>query len=142
MTWSPVAWLQLKATGLDQRTPNLASIVQEIINQSGWATGNSLVMIITGTGQRVAEAYEADHAGAPLLHIEYSLPATSTQLTSTQLLLTAPLTGGSPIASQTSPAISASPTAINVPTETPTISFTETPFPTADVPTQTPTSTP
>jgi len=30
------------------------------------------VLIITGTGKRVAKAYDEDHAGAPLLHVEYS----------------------------------------------------------------------
>ena len=133
--WSPVAWLQLKAKGLDQRTPNLAPIVQEIINQPGWIVGNSLVMIVTGTGKRVAEAYEVDHAGAPLLHIEYSLPVTATSLPT-----------GSSIASSTSPVISASPTTI-MPTGTPIVAPTiipPTPYPTEVVPTQTevPTETP
>ncbi|MEP7136823.1 MAG: family 16 glycosylhydrolase [Chloroflexota bacterium] len=71
--WSPLAWLALKAAGTAQRTPNLAGIVQEIVNQSGWASGNSLVMIITGSSKRVAEAYEVNPAGAPLLHIEYTI---------------------------------------------------------------------
>jgi hypothetical protein len=150
-TWSPVAWLQLKAKGLDQRTPNLAPIVQEIVNQQGWVAGNSLVMIITGTGKRVAEAYEVDHAGAPLLHIEYSLPVTSAN---TPAVTATPLPIGSPIASSTSPVISVSPTTIAstgtpiaAPTiipPTPTTSFTDTPYPTEVVPTQTelPTETP
>jgi len=29
------------------------------------------VIIITGTGKRVAESYNGDAPGAPLLHIEY-----------------------------------------------------------------------
>ncbi len=145
VTWSPAAWLQLKAKGPDQRTPNLAPIVQEIVNQQGWATGNSLVMIITGTGKRVAEAYEVDHAGAPLLHIEYSLPAISTNAPAVTATL---LPTGLP----TSPAISVSPTVIIVSTgtstivptivpPTPTTSVTDTPSPTELVPTETATPT-
>jgi hypothetical protein len=59
-----------------QATPNLSPVIQEIINQSGWTSGNSLVIIITGgkTVKRVAESFEGDAAGAPLLHIEYTLP--------------------------------------------------------------------
>jgi hypothetical protein len=30
-----------------------------------------MVMIITGSGERTAEAYNGDAAGAALLHIEY-----------------------------------------------------------------------
>jgi beta-glucanase (GH16 family) len=73
--WSPPAWPTLKAAGTDQRTPNVAPIIQEIVNQSGWASGNSLVMIIigNGSGKRVGEAYEVDPAGAPLLHVEYTV---------------------------------------------------------------------
>jgi hypothetical protein len=73
VSWSPLSWKTLKAIGTGQRSPNLAPVIQEIVNQAGWTTGNSLVMIITGSGHRVAEAYEVDPGGAPLLHIEYTL---------------------------------------------------------------------
>jgi hypothetical protein len=112
VAWSPAAWLQLKANGPDQRTPNLAPIVQEIVNQQGWAAGNSLVMIITGTGKRVAEAYEADHAGAPLLHIEYSIPAASanTLVLTPTLLPTASIIASPTIVSPTQTALPPAPT--------------------------------
>ena len=139
--WSPAAWLQLKAMGADQRTPNLTPIVQEIVSQSGWVAGNSLVMIITGTGKRVAEAYEVDHAGAPLLHIEYTMPTNSANT----IILTPTLAAtGLSIASPTNPVISVSSTVTIVPTGTPTTNITDTPSPTEFVPTQmaTPTETP
>ena len=79
VSWSPSSWLTLGAMGTAQRTPNLAPVVQEIVSRSSWVTGNSLVMMITGSGVRVAEAYEIDPAGAPLLHIEYTMPAGLTQ---------------------------------------------------------------
>jgi hypothetical protein len=48
-------------------------VLQEIINQPGWAPGNALVILFSGTtGKRVAEAYEDDAAGAAVLHIEYN----------------------------------------------------------------------
>lgn len=56
----------------DQRTPDLSSIVQEIMDRPGWSGGNSLVIIITGTGEWVAESYNGDPRGAPLLHVEYT----------------------------------------------------------------------
>ncbi|MBN2372364.1 hypothetical protein JXL19_01060 [bacterium] len=54
------------------RTPDLSSIVQEIIGRSGWSAGNAMVFIITGSGQRTAESYDGEPAAAPLLHIEYA----------------------------------------------------------------------
>ena len=71
VSWSPVPWLIRGEAGSDQRTPDISSIVQEIVDRPGWTAGNSLVIIITGTGLRTAEAFEGDAAGAPLLHVEY-----------------------------------------------------------------------
>ena len=48
---------------------DIKSIIQEIVNRAGWQSGNSLAIIISGTGERVAEAY--DGSAAPQLHIEY-----------------------------------------------------------------------
>jgi hypothetical protein len=73
VSWSPVDWTTVGEAGPDQRTPNIASVIQEIVNRSGWSNGNSLVIIITGTGERVAESYNGDQAGAPLLHVEYGI---------------------------------------------------------------------
>jgi hypothetical protein len=76
--WLPSTWLKVGETRSSQRTPNLKSIVQEIINQSNWNSGNSLVLIIAGSsGKRVAESFEGDSAGAPLLHVEFSMPTES-----------------------------------------------------------------
>jgi hypothetical protein len=75
VTWSPSSWSKVGEMGNSQRTPNLNSIIQEIINQSNWNSGNSMVMIIMGTsGKRVAESFEGSASGAPLLHIEFSVP--------------------------------------------------------------------
>ena len=45
--------------------------MQEIVDQGGWTAGNSAVIVISGTGRRVAESFEGDPEGAPLLHVEY-----------------------------------------------------------------------
>ena len=68
--WSPVPWTSVGAMGADQRTPELKTIVQEIVNRSGWASGNAMAFLITGTGHRTARSYESSASGAPLLHIE------------------------------------------------------------------------
>ncbi|MBN2545560.1 MAG: CehA/McbA family metallohydrolase [Spirochaetes bacterium] len=71
VSWSPAVWSTVGLAGESQRTPDIKNVIQEIINRDGWASGNSISIIITGAGERVAEAYEGDSAGAPLLHIEY-----------------------------------------------------------------------
>ncbi len=81
--WSPPDWNTIGASGPDQQTPNLANIVQEIVGQPGWASGNSIVFIVTGTDNvRTAESSNGSGPDAPLLHIEFSSgappPATAT----------------------------------------------------------------
>ena len=72
VNWTPPAWTVVGQAGAAQRTPNLAPIVQEIVSRPGWVSGNSLVLIITGTGHRAAETFTGNQpAGAALLHVEY-----------------------------------------------------------------------
>jgi hypothetical protein len=69
--WSPGSWLAVGDAGLAQRADNLAGIVQEIVNRPGWASGNSLVVFVTGSGERVAVANNQNPLAAPLLHVEW-----------------------------------------------------------------------
>ena len=71
VAWSPVGWNTKGETGADQQTPNISQVIQEIVSRPGWVQNNSLAIIITGTGKRVAESYNGDQAGAPLLQVEY-----------------------------------------------------------------------
>ena len=72
VTWNVPAWNNVGDAGSAQRTPDLSTIIQEIVNISGWSNGNGLAIIITGTGKRPAETYDADPAKAAVLHVEYS----------------------------------------------------------------------
>jgi uncharacterized protein YjiK len=71
-TWTPDPWLSVGEAGLTQRTSNLGAVIQEIVDRPGWASGNSLALIITGSGWRVAEAWDSNPDAAPLLHVEWS----------------------------------------------------------------------
>jgi len=76
--WSPAVWTTVGVAGPEQRTPNLASLVQAVVNRPGWASGNALVLLVnggSGTGRRIARSLNGDPGGAPLLHVEYSLVA-------------------------------------------------------------------
>ena len=71
VAWSPPPWTSVGAAGPDQRTPDLAEILQKIIELPDWAAGNPMVIIITGSGERTAESYNGSSSGAPLLHVVY-----------------------------------------------------------------------
>jgi len=79
-TKAQVAWTveNWTAAGQVSKTPNLAAILQEIVNQSGWAGGNALVIALRddkskpSTGIRCADAYEDSTTTCALLHIEVS----------------------------------------------------------------------
>src|SRR6266540_176349 len=71
VTWAPPPWTVIGAAGADQRTPSLAALVQEVVNRPGWASGNALMLIATGSGRRTAQSFEGKAAAAPLLHVEY-----------------------------------------------------------------------
>ena len=74
VNWSAVpAWESdgAFASGANQRTPDLAAIVQEIVDRDDWDEGNGMAFTITGTGTRTAGSYNNDPAIAPVLTVTY-----------------------------------------------------------------------
>lgn len=146
VNWSPSAWTKVGEAGPAQATPNLAPIIQEIIGQQNWASGNSLVIIITGNpAKRVAEAYEGDRSGAPLLYIEYNVPTMMIAGPTSTSTATSTATLPPPSATVTATAtveILPSETPSPQPSETPLPSDTPEPTPEVIVPTDTPEPTP
>jgi hypothetical protein len=69
VSWVPSDW---SANGVYQ-SYDIKSIVQEIVNRTGWASGNNMAFIITGTGTRTAESYEGNSGSAPILHVDYTM---------------------------------------------------------------------
>ena len=70
-SWSPPAWTAGNA-GPAQRTPDLTAVVQEVVSRSGWASGNAMAFIVTGTGRRTAVAFNTSPARAPVLHVDFT----------------------------------------------------------------------
>ncbi len=60
------------SAGVSPQTPELTTIVQEIVNRSSWTSGHAMAFIITGSGQRTAKSYDGSSGEAPLLHVEYT----------------------------------------------------------------------
>jgi hypothetical protein len=94
VTWTPPAWTTTGVAGPAQRTGDLTAIIQELVSRPGWAPGNAMAIIITGQGpgwapgnamaiiitgqgKRTAESYNGTSTAAPLLHIEYTAPASA-----------------------------------------------------------------
>jgi 3-phytase len=74
VVWVPDKWLTVGAAGSKERTPNLAPVIQEIVRRGDWTSGKSVALFIRGFGKRVAESYDGDMPGAPVLHVEYLRP--------------------------------------------------------------------
>jgi Secretion system C-terminal sorting domain len=77
IAWAPPAWAIVHERGPAQRTPDIKTIVQEIIGVSGWASGNNMLIMVTDPsltkGHQTAEAYEGESAGAAALVVTYTL---------------------------------------------------------------------
>ncbi len=73
VSWVPDPWTQEKEAAAAQRTPDLAPLVQAVIDRPDWQAGNALVFIFTGEGKRVAAAYK-DKETAAQLSIDAELP--------------------------------------------------------------------
>jgi hypothetical protein len=69
--WDPPAWTSSGASGSAQRSPELTAVVQEIVDRPGWSNGNAMVLLISGSGQRVAESYDGSADEAAVLELEY-----------------------------------------------------------------------
>ena len=77
MAWDNVpAWTVVRDEGPDQRTPQLAPILQEIVSQPTWARGNAIVLAfqnaVGNTGRRTAEA--KDGRIPPYLTLTFRTP--------------------------------------------------------------------
>ena len=77
--WSPPAWTNVGQAAAEQRTPELASLIQETIDRPGWQSGNALAVVLTGTGKRVAKSFDGDALGAPMLYVVYDVASAGTQ---------------------------------------------------------------
>ena len=78
--WSNIPiWDTEGVAGPDQLTPDLASVVQEIVNLGGWAEGDSLAFMFAPNpgGERTAESFDGDAGAAALLTVDF-IPEPST----------------------------------------------------------------
>jgi len=108
-TFSSVPWGVSTpwSMGRDYRTENIRSIIQEIIDQEAWVSGNSIAVALSGIGTRSVASYD------------YTNPVNS----GPRLIIIFDPTSG-PIPVPTSTLV---PTSTEIPTEEPTVAPTEVP---------------
>lgn len=53
------------------RSPDIKSIIQQIVNRPGWQSGAALALILSGSGQRVVESFDGEANAAAALFVEY-----------------------------------------------------------------------
>jgi PKD repeat protein len=70
-SWNIPAW---STVGAKHQSPDVSAVLQEVIDRDGWSPNNAVAMVISGAGQRTAEAYDGVPASAAKLHVEYSTP--------------------------------------------------------------------
>ena len=73
--WAPAAWPTAGAAGVEQRTADLSSVVQQIVARPGWASGRALSLFVSGsgTGFRSGESFDGAAVKAPVLHLEWTV---------------------------------------------------------------------
>lgn len=69
VAWTPPGWNAIGESGPDQRTPDLTKIVQEIVSQPNWKSGNAISFIIGGEGKRIAVSSRGSNKEAARLVI-------------------------------------------------------------------------
>lgn len=86
VAWNNIPlWSTVNLEGPDQMTPDVKSVLLEVMQRSGWNQGNSVTFLINGTGRRNAHAYDGSSSRAPQLIVSYipkKMPVTSFPITS------------------------------------------------------------
>lgn len=96
-TTAAVDWDDLPAwtVGTTYTTPDLDTVLQELVDRAGWASGNDLVIMVAGTGRRVADSRDGSVANAATLRIDYTPPAPVIGVVKSSVVVSDPVNGAS-----------------------------------------------
>ena len=84
--WQPDGWSTI---GKLRESPDIAPVIQEVLDRTGWQAGNALALLVDGSGRRVAESYEGSASGAPLLRVVWR-PTPAIAVSTTNISVYAP----------------------------------------------------
>ena len=77
-TTATVSWTDPAVTsGSNINTPSIATVIKEVVDRAGWASGNALVVCIENNQSsagvyRSFHSYDSNSSYAPVLHVEYT----------------------------------------------------------------------
>jgi len=91
LTSSSTSWSNIPAwtDGLTYTSPDISTVVKEIVDRSGWSAGNDMVFILSGSGKRKADTYDESPALGARLIVQaksYGVPVASTKTIRDELL--------------------------------------------------------
>jgi len=74
VNWNIPNWNGQGTANSAQQTPDITSLIQEVVDRDGWNNGNSIVIIIEESSgkDRDAESYDGSPSDAAFLHVEFS----------------------------------------------------------------------
>ncbi len=72
VAWTPPAWQTAGSSGPNQTTPDLSTIVQELVNRPTYQSDDAMAFIITGTGRRTAFSNDGNALGGAVICLEYT----------------------------------------------------------------------
>ena len=94
VAWNPPAWAKAGDVGDAQRTPDLAALIRKVTRHPDWKPGNSLSLLISGVGKRVAGAREGDSKHAAKLIVDADKVLRAARRHRVRLFFGAPKTAG------------------------------------------------
>ena len=80
VAWAPEPW---QTWSQRHTTPDLASVVQEIVDRSDWQPYQAMAFVLTGTGERTARSWDGRPEAAPMLTITWDANAPAPEPTPT-----------------------------------------------------------
>ena len=66
--WNVGAWTGI---GYQLSSPELATVVEEVVHGAEWTSGDSIGLLISGVGERSADSFDGTAAGAPEFWVVY-----------------------------------------------------------------------
>ncbi|MBF0590232.1 MAG: VWA domain-containing protein, partial [Magnetococcales bacterium] len=72
-TAASTSWSDLPILSVNDSltSPDISSLVQEVVNRQGWFSGNSMAFILSGSGKRVVESYNGETGAAAKLIVNH-----------------------------------------------------------------------
>lgn len=72
VTWQPAPW---QSWSQKHTTPDLAVVVQELVNRSDWQPNQAMAFVVSGTGERTARSFDGQSSAAPVLTVSWEAGA-------------------------------------------------------------------